>query len=75
VNSLHDDGGPATFLEDLRCLWCHALNTSRLWADGSTVECTECGQTSLTIPARASTPGRGAGLDLGADADVAGEGV
>ena len=44
------DGGPVHFIHDLRCIWCHTLNTSWLWADGTTVGCGECGQTSLTLP-------------------------
>jgi Zn ribbon nucleic-acid-binding protein len=43
-------GGPAHLLHGLRCIWCQTLDTSWLWTDTSTVECAECGQTSLTTP-------------------------
>lgn len=49
-SSPREAGGPVHFLHDLRCIWCHTLNTTWLWADHSTVECAECGQTSLTTP-------------------------
>lgn len=45
-----ETGEPVHFLHGLRCIWCRTLNASWLWADGSTVECAECGQTSLTTP-------------------------
>ena len=42
--------GPVHFLDGIRCIWCQTLNASWLWADRVTVECAECGQTSLTLP-------------------------
>jgi hypothetical protein len=45
----HQAGG-VTFLDGLGCIWCHTVNSCWLWADGTTVECGECGQTSLTLP-------------------------
>ena len=48
--SLSYPAGTAVRLEGLRCIWCHTDGASWLRADGVTVECRECGQTSLTIP-------------------------
>jgi hypothetical protein len=59
------------FLDGLRCIWCHTLNASWLWADGATVECSECGQTSLTTPDLNLDPDIGPGHGLG----VRGEGT
>jgi hypothetical protein len=53
ITPRHTDGpadGPAHFLDGLRCIWCNTLNASWLCGDGTTVECAECGQTSLTTP-------------------------
>ncbi|MEU8251265.1 hypothetical protein [Nonomuraea sp. NPDC048916] len=40
----------AHFLDGLRCATCEAVNV--LWLDPvrALVECTECGQTALTVP-------------------------
>jgi hypothetical protein len=55
-----EQDGPVHFLDGLRCLWCKALNASWLWADGATVECAECGQTSLVVDGLPTDSGEGA---------------
>jgi hypothetical protein len=55
-----DGGGLVHFLAGMRCVWCKALNASWLWADGSTVECAECGQTSLVVGETPTGSGEGA---------------
>jgi hypothetical protein len=55
-----EQDGPVHFLDGLRCLWCKALNASWLCADGATVECAECGQTSLVVDGLPTTTREGA---------------
>lgn len=39
-----DDREPVHFLDGLRCPACRTLNASWITADGTAVQCTECGE-------------------------------